>query len=243
MLSYGNFYFKIITLERYFKEKEIYVENQFYKIPGSNKVINSLICLFKQAFMYELLYKKIIDIISITDGEFEFCKTLFFFFLLRKRQYQLQEGDVCKYNTFVSNGLLRSYTIDNKGTEHILQFAFEGWWIADIYSFLTEKPSSLNIEALEDCELLLITKPSMDILFEKVPVFERYFRILIQNNLIATQKRLMGTLSETAEEKYTNLMNNFPGCLQRVPQHMIASYLGITRETLSRIRSHMAARK
>lgn len=193
--------------------------------------------------MYELLYKKITELVSLSEEDFNFCKTLFFPKKLRKRQYLLQEGDVCKYNTFVSKGLLRSYTIDNKGTEHILQFAFEGWWIGDIYSFLTEKPSSFNIEALEDCELLLLTKPSMELLLEKIPVFERYFRILIQNNLIATQKRLMGTLSETAEEKYTNLINNFPGCLQRVPQHMIASYLGITKETLSRIRSQMASRK
>ena len=193
--------------------------------------------------MYELLYKKITELISISDEEFNFCKTLFLPKKLRKKQYLLQEGDVCKYNTFVSKGLLRSYTIDNKGTEHILQFAFEGWWIGDIYSFLTEKPSNLNIEALEDCELLLMTKPSMDLLLEKAPIFERFFRILLQNNLIATQKRLMGTLTETAEEKYTNLINNFPGCLQRVPQHMIASYLGITRETLSRIRSQIAARK
>jgi CRP-like cAMP-binding protein len=193
--------------------------------------------------MYELLYKKITELISISEEEFNFCKTLFLPKKLRKKQYLLQEGDVCKYNAFVSKGLLRSYTIDNKGTEHILQFAFEGWWIGDIYSFLTEKPSLFNIEALEECELLLLTKPSMELLLEKIPAFERYFRILIQNNLIATQKRLMGTLSESAEEKYTNLINNFPGCLQRVPQHMIASYLGITRETLSRIRSQIAARK
>lgn len=193
--------------------------------------------------MYDLFYKKITETISISDEEFEFCKTLFAPKKLRKRQYLLQDGDVCKYTAFVSKGLLRSYTIDDKGNEHILQFAFEGWWMADLYSFLTEEPSMFNIEALEDCELLLITKPSWELLLEKIPAFERYFRILIQNNLIATQKRLMGTLSETAEQKYTNLINNFPGCLQRVPQHMIASYLGITRETLSRIRSQMAARK
>jgi CRP-like cAMP-binding protein len=193
--------------------------------------------------MYELLYKKISETISITDEEFEFCKTLFIPKKLRKRQYLLQEGDVNKHTAFVSKGLLRSYTIDDKGTEHILQFAFEGWWMGDLYSFLTEEPSMFNMEALEDCELLLITKPSWEMLLDKVPAFEKYFRILIQNNLIATQKRLMGTLSETAEQKYTNLINNFPGCLNRVPQHMIASYLGITRETLSRIRGNIAARK
>ena len=193
--------------------------------------------------MYELLYKKISETISITDEEFQFCKTLFIPKKLRKRQYLLQEGDVNKHTAFVSKGLLRSYTIDDKGNEHILQFAFEGWWMGDLYSFLTEEPSMFNMEALEDCELLLITKPSWELLLDKVPAFEKYFRILIQNNLIATQKRLMGTLSETAEQKYTNLINNFPGCLNRVPQHMIASYLGITRETLSRIRGNIAARK
>ena len=193
--------------------------------------------------MYELLHKKITKSISITDEEFDFCKTLFLPKKLRKRQYLLQEGDVCKYTAFVTKGILRSYTIDNKGTEHILQFAFEGWWMGDLYSFLTDEPSTYNMEAIENCELLLISKPSWELLLEKIPAFERYFRILIQNNLIATQQRLMGTLSETAEEKYLKLINNYSGCLQRVPQHMIASYLGITRETLSRIRGQMASRK
>jgi CRP-like cAMP-binding protein len=193
--------------------------------------------------MYELLYKKITETISITDEEFDFCKTLFLPKKLRKRQYLLQDGDVNKYTAFVSKGLLRSYTVDEKGNEHILQFAFEGWWMGDLYSFLTDEPSSFNMEALEACELLLITKPSWELLLNKIPAFERYFRILIQNNLIATQKRLMGSLSKSAEEKYVNLINNFPACLQRVPQHMIASYLGITPETLSRIRSQIAARK
>ena len=115
--------------------------------------------------------------------------------------------------------------------------------MADLYSFLTHEPSLYTMDALEDCELLLITQPSWDALLRNVPALERYFRILIQNNLIATQKRLMGTMSESAEEKYIRLMQSQPGCVQRVPQHMIASYLGITRETLSRIRSQMAARK
>jgi CRP-like cAMP-binding protein len=193
--------------------------------------------------MYDLLHKKIAESISINEEEFAFCKTLFLPKKLRKRQYLLQEGDICKYTSFVEKGILRTYTVDDKGAEHILQFSPEGWWVADLYSFLTQEPSVFNIEALEDCELLLITKPSWDTLLEKIPAFERYFRILIQNNLIATQRRLMGTLSETAEEQYIKLTHAFPECVQRVPQHMIASYLGITPETLSRIRSQMAARK
>jgi len=193
--------------------------------------------------MFERLSESIKEHITLNEEEFEFCKTLFLPKKLRKKLYLLQEGDVCKYTTFVEKGILRTYTVDEKGAEHILQFSLEGWWVADLYSFLTGEPSLYNIEALEDCELLLITKPSWDILLQKVPPFERYFRILIQNNLIATQRRLMESMSENAEEKYTKLLNTFPGCIQRVPQHMIASYLGITRETLSRIRSQRAARK
>jgi len=193
--------------------------------------------------MFELLSQSIEEKISISKEEFDFCKTLFIPKKLRKKQYLLQEGDVCRYTAFVEKGMLRTFTVDEKGNEPILQFSMEGWWIADLYSFLTEEPSIYNIEALEECELLLITKENWEILLAKVPAFERYFRLLIQNNLIATQRRLMSSLSESAEEKYTKLINNFPGCIQRVPQHMIASYLGITPETLSRIRAQMAARK
>lgn len=193
--------------------------------------------------MFELLLESIEEKISISKEEFDFCKTLFIPKKLRKKQYLLQEGDVCRYTAFVEKGMLRTFTVDEKGNEPILQFSMEGWWIADLYSFLTEEPSMYNVEALEECELLLITKENWEVLLAKVPAFERYFRLLIQNNLIATQRRLMSSLSESAEEKYTKLINNFPGCIQRVPQHMIASYLGITPETLSRIRAQMAARK
>lgn len=187
--------------------------------------------------MFEFLHQKIKETIDISDEDFEFAKTLFLPKKLRKKRFLLQDGDVSKYTIFVEKGLLRSFTIDDKGNEHILQFSMQGWWTSDLYSFLTGEPSAYNIEALEDSELLLLTKASWDELLEKVPAFERYFRILIQNNLISTQRRLMGSLSETAEEKYQRLYADFPDLLQRVPQHMIASYIGITRETLSRIRS------
>ena len=193
--------------------------------------------------MFELFLASVKEHISITEEEFNICKTLFIPKKLRKRQYLLQEGDVCRYTAFVEKGMLRTFTVDEKGNEPILQFSMEGWWVTDLYSFLTDEPSRYNIEALEDCELLLITKPSWETLLEKVPAFERYFRILIQNNLIATQRRLISSITETAEERYTKLVTTFPTCLQRVPQHMIASFLGITPETLSRIRSQMAARK
>ncbi|SOC79908.1 cAMP-binding domain of CRP or a regulatory subunit of cAMP-dependent protein kinases [Salinimicrobium sediminis] len=191
--------------------------------------------------MFEFLHQKVNETINITDEEFEYAKTLFIPKKLRKKRFLLEEGEPCIYTTFVEKGLLRSFTIDEKGNEHILQFGMEGWWVADLYSFLTGEPSEYNIEALEDCELLLITKSSWDLLLDEVPAFERYFRILIQNNLIATQRRLMGTISTTAEERYTKLLHDFPRISQRVPQHMIASYIGVTRETLSRLRSQMTS--
>ncbi len=193
--------------------------------------------------MYEQLRQKFDESVTLTDEEFEFCKTLFQPKKLRKKQYLLQEGDVCKYTAFVEKGILRSYTIDQKGSEHILQFAMEGWWLGDLYSFFTGLPSNYTMDALEESELLLISKPNWDILLERVPKLERFFRIIIQNNLIATQRRLIGSFSETAEKKYENLVHSFSDCFQRVPQHMIASYLGITRETLSRIRNNISRKK
>ena len=193
--------------------------------------------------MFELLRSKLNSIISITDEEFEYCRSLFIPETLRKKQYLLQEGEVCRYQAFVEQGMLRSYTIDDKGVEHIMQFSPEGWWVADLSSYITGETSLFNIEALEDSQVLLLTKPSWDKLMTKIPKFEHYFRIIIQNHLIATQKRLMQSITETAEERYLNFLQMYPQCLQRVPQHMIASYLGVTKETLSRLRKHLTSRQ
>lgn len=192
--------------------------------------------------MFELLHQKFSEIIDLSGEEFEYAKTLFIPKKLKKKRILIEAGEICRYTVFVEKGLLRSFKADDKGNEYILQFALSGWWTADLYSFLTNEPTLYNIEALEDSELLMITKPSWDLLLEKVPAFERYFRVLIQNNLINTQRRLMSSFTETAEEKYLKLLKEFPDILQRVPQHMIASYLGITRETLSRTRRQITTR-
>jgi CRP-like cAMP-binding protein len=190
--------------------------------------------------MFKLLYDKITAIVPLSEKEFEHIQTLFILKKLKKRQYLLQAGDVCKYQAFVVKGLLRSYTVDEKGNEHILQFALEGWWTADISSYLTNEPSYLNIDALEEVELLLISRPSWEKAMQQIPKLEHYFRIILQNHLVATQKRLLQSFSETAEEKYSRFLHAYPECLQRMPQQMIASYLGIKRETLNRIRKQMA---
>lgn len=191
--------------------------------------------------MFDLLFEKFSDKIALTDEEKQLSKTFFTPKKLRKKQYLLQEGDVCKYIAFVEKGILRSYTLDDKGNEHIIQFAFEGWWISDQYSFFTGEPSIYTIDALEDCELLLLSRSSEEQMLEKIPKFERYFRILLQNSLISIQRRLVSNLSHSAEEKYTELIGSCPTIPKRVPQHMMASYLGITPETLSRIRKKIAS--
>jgi CRP-like cAMP-binding protein len=193
--------------------------------------------------MFELLYKKITAISPVNEEEFSHFKTSFVLKKLRKRQYLLQEGDVCRYQAFVVKGILRSFTVDEKGSEHILQFASEGWWMADLSSYLTNEPSFLNIEALEDVELLLLTKPSWEEAMKKIPALEHYFRIILQNHLVSTQKRLLQSLAETAEEKYKRFLATYPECVQRVPQHMVASYIGVSRETLSRVRKQSAIRR
>src|SRR5438034_5245797 len=130
--------------------------------------------------MFDQLFKSIEEKIHLTEEEKEFCKSFFISKKIRKKQYLLQEGDVCKWLAFVEKGLLRSYTIGNNGADHIVQFAFEGWWITDQYSFLTGEASIFNIDAIEDSELLLLSRQAEDGLLLKIPKFERFFRILLQ---------------------------------------------------------------
>ena len=191
--------------------------------------------------MFEVLFSKIEEKIKLSDFEKDICKSLFSPKKLRRRQYILQQDDICKNLIFVEKGILRSYSVDTKGNEHILQFAPEGWWISDIFSFLTGEAAVYNIEAIEDSELLLISNSSLDELYESVPKFERYFRLLSQANMVATHRRLTASLSDSADEKYIRLLSAYPNIVARVPQHMIASYLGITPETLSRVRKRIVS--
>ncbi|GAB4021118.1 Crp/Fnr family transcriptional regulator [Spirosoma koreense] len=186
--------------------------------------------------MYDRLQHHISRLVTLTEEEFGLLKTMFIPKKLRRKQYILQEGDVCKYVIFVDKGMLRSYTVDTKGAEHIVQFAPEGWWISDMYSYLTGEPSEYNIDALEDAELLLLEQTNMERMLSSIPKMERFFRITLQNNYIATHRRIVTTLSQSAEEKYDEFVARYPDIVQRVPQHMIASYLGITPAFLSRIR-------
>ena len=157
---------------------------------------------------------------------------------LRKRQYFLQEGDVCKYIGFIVKGSARTFTVDEKGHEHILKLSLENWWLADFESFYLLTPSRFNIEALEDLEVLQSTNAQIEEFLKQIPAFAAMQNIISQNNTIATQKRMQTAFSYTAEERYEDLVSNYPNFLQRFSQNMIASYLGLSPETLSRIRKN-----
>lgn len=193
--------------------------------------------------MFEVLFSHILDKVPLTVEEMDTIKSFFSHKILRKRQYLLQEGDVCKYMSFVGKGLLRSYNVDEKGDEHMNLFAWEGWWISDMFSFSSGEKAVFNIDAIEDSELLMITPVDFEALTLKVPIMDRYFRILFQNSLVTKERRLMSSITHTAEEKYTQLAERNPEIIQRIPQNLIASYLGLAPETLSRIKKNIASRK
>lgn len=187
-------------------------------------------------FMYEPILASVAQHIQLTEQEQQFFTSLLRPRTLRKKQYLLQAGDVSRFENFVVKGLLRAYTVDAKGQEHIAMFAPEGWWISDLYSFLTQTPGNQNIDALEDSEVLQIEKQDLEKLYLQVPKFDRFFRILLQNAFVANQQRIIASISQTAEEQYLAFIKKYPSLEQRVPQHQVASYLGITPETISRIR-------
>ncbi|HEY9490273.1 MAG TPA: Crp/Fnr family transcriptional regulator [Chryseosolibacter sp.] len=159
---------------------------------------------------------------------------------LKRKTLYLEAGTVCKYSAFVVEGAMKSFTVDQEGKEHILSFAINDWWISDMYSLLSQKPAILNIEAIADSEVLMLSRDNQQLLYKEIPKFERFFRILVENALVANQQRLIENLSATAQERYLRFIKKYPTIPSCVPQHNIASYLGITPEFLSKIRARLA---
>jgi CRP-like cAMP-binding protein len=177
--------------------------------------------------------------VPLTDACFANFQRYLHPLALGKRQHLLQAGEPCTHLAFVTQGCLRSYSLNAQGQEHTLQFAPEDWWISDMYSLLTQQPSTMNIDALEDTQVLLLAQADMETVYEQFPVFERYFRLLMQSRYISLQERVNAALSQSASEKYQHFLRKYPGIAQRVPQHFIASYLGITPESLIRVRRQL----
>ena len=174
---------------------------------------------------------------TLTDEQAQMVIDVCKFKKVRKRQYLLQEGDMWHLNAFVQKGLVRTYRVNDKGLEHILQFSAENWWAGDRYSYLSATPARYNIDAIEDSEIVLIGKEDYDNLLEAIPAFNTFARMLLERTFVAAQNRIHADISFTAEEKYNDFLKTHPTLVNRVPQHMIASYLGLSPETLSRVRT------
>lgn len=189
--------------------------------------------------MFSLLREHIEKRVHLTDEEFNISSKFFIHKHLKKHQFLLNEGDVCRYIGFVNSGCLREYKIDNKGTEHILQFAIEDWWVSDLNSFLSGFPAKYNIDALQDSEILLLERSAREELLDNCPKMERFFRLLIEANHVANHQRIADTLSSSAEERYLKFIKTYPKLYEQIPQNQIASFLGITPQSLSRIRKEL----
>lgn len=190
-----------------------------------------------------LLFNNFAKHISLTKAEEKYLKTLFEYKVFKSKEFLIQQGEISKQSAFVLNGCLRGYTIDSNGFEHVLSFAPKDWWIADMYSLLSQKPGNLNIEAMVDTEVALISKTNQDKMYEKVPKLERFFRIIIEKSLVAYQQRLNDNLSLTAQERYMKFCKTYPQLINDIPQKQIAAYIGVTPEFLSKLRAKQARAK
>ena len=179
----------------------------------------------------------------LTEEEYALLETLFLPTTFKKGEFLLREGEIAKSGAFVTSGCLRSYTVDDKGKEHIVQFAPETWWLTDLNSLVNGVPSLYFMDALEPTELLLLDVESHKKLIEQIPAFAAAFHAGQQKHTIAKDKRIIASLKATAEERYKNFLATYPSIAQRVPQHMLASYIGVSPETLSRIRKRWAQKK
>jgi CRP-like cAMP-binding protein len=193
--------------------------------------------------MKEFLKENILKHISLSENETEAFVNLFEKKLIRKKEFLLREGEICKFEGFVSSGLLRVCHIDKNGFDQILYFAIENWWITDIDSFTNGTPSQLSIEALEDSEVLLISKKDKEFAYENLPKIEKLFRVMTQKTHVALQRRMIDNLSKTADQRYIEFVEKYPKLVQRLSNIQVAAYLGITNVFLSNIRKRISLKK
>ncbi len=158
---------------------------------------------------------------------------------LLKGQYFLQQGDVCKFSGFVISGCTKTFYVDEEGQEHVIMFSIEDWWTSDMGSYITQKPADFNVQCLENTELIQFSYESQQQMMQEIPKLERFFRIIIERAFVASQKRIVRNMSMSAKDRYLFFRNEYPKIEQRIPQYLIASYLGITKEFLSKIKSQL----
>lgn len=177
---------------------------------------------------------------NFTTEELAIFNSLLNYKEVPKKTYLLKEGEACQFEAYIISGCIRNYFIDENGAEVVLQFGIEDWWVSDIASFHEGSPSKMFIETLEDCKLFLFSPETKEELLIKVPKFERVFRLMLQRNLSVTQNRLINNITKSATDKYLDFISRYPTIPQRVAQHYIASYLGISAEFLSKVRAKLA---
>jgi CRP-like cAMP-binding protein len=197
---------------------------------------NSNATLVTEETAYRDLFSYIQQRVSLSEADKAFIKQRFTLRKIKRKSYFLREGDLGFEQAFIISGTMRVFYIDGKTQEHVLYFGFKDWWIGDLASFELRSPSQLNVQALEDTWVLAFTQDGIDEIFQHIPQMERLFRIMAQRTLAVLQKRLFLTVSASAEERYLALIERHPSIEQLVPQHQIASYLGILPESLSRMK-------
>jgi len=180
---------------------------------------------------------------TLTSEEINFMRSVVLPKQLKKGEFLIREGEVPRHGAFVCKGFLRSYFVDNKGKEHVVQFAPENWWISARPGVVQDAPSSVFIDAIEDSDIFLVDHAAHISLMQRVPLYASSFLTGIQKRGEAKEQRIVHSLAATAEERYNDFIKTYPSIAQRVPQHMLASYLGVTPETVSRIRRKALTKK
>ena len=177
--------------------------------------------------------------VTLTNTEVDFLTSRLSSRKYLKGQYILQQGDISQTECFIISGCTKMFYLDDNGQEHIIMFSIEDWWTSDLGSFISQTPSDFNVQCLENTEIIQFSYNNIEEIFSKIPKLERFFRKIIEKAFVASQKRIIRNFSLTAKERYIIFRNNYPKIEQRIPQYLIASYLGITKEFLSKIKSQL----
>ena len=200
-------------------------------------VVSFICCFFMDKFKPLLDY--INRVVTLTEEEELKLSSLISSRKLLKGQYFLQQGDVCKFSGFVVSGCTKTFYVDEEGQEHVIMFSIEDWWTSDMGSYISQNPADFNVQCLENTELIQFSYESQQEMMQEIPKLERFFRIIIERAFVASQKRIVRNMSMSAKDRYLFFRSEYPKIEQRIPQYLIASYLGITKEFLTKIKSQL----
>lgn len=187
---------------------------------------------------HKTLIQNIEELVPLKDADILLIEEAFKPVYLKKKQFLFQKGDSSNHMRFIAEGCLKLYRIDDTGKEHILQFGIQGWWVNDLYAFLTQKPTTFFMQAITDSTVLQVHRDQLNKLYDKIHMMDRFFRIKTQHGYVALQERTINAMSQTAEERYIDFVKRYRIMEQQIPQYMVASYLGITPEHLSTLRKN-----